>query len=188
MNFLSSLHPNLANVFEVRIPGTSARTVSGYFNDIGAAIEQAELEFKPQAIYVTLNPVKPELLARAVNRLKPYATATTVDADIVRRRWIFVDIDPVRPSGTSATDAEVDLATDLAQSIKERLAEAGWPDPLFGMSGNGAYLLYRIDLPNCPESDTLVSNILDNFDRHFSTDRVKVEWRLFFSRKSSRRG
>lgn len=178
ISFLESLH---GDVFEIRIPKGLCDlrgTISGYFNDAdkaARAIEQADLEFRPKAFYVTLNPVNPALLARSINKLKPYATETTADADIVRRRWLYVDIDPVRPSGTSATDAELQLALDLASHIKSTLGEAGWPEPIYGMSGNGANLLYRIDLPNSPESDALVSNILDNFKRYFSTDRVNVD-------------
>ena len=58
----------------------------------------------------TLNPVSPTLLARAAMRLEPRATSTTGDMDIVRRRWMLIDCDPVRPSDVSATDAELALA------------------------------------------------------------------------------
>jgi hypothetical protein len=40
--------------------------------------------------------VKPELLARAADRVKPYAKVTTGGADIVVRRWMPLDFDPVR--------------------------------------------------------------------------------------------
>ena len=52
-------------------------------------------------------------LGRRANRIKMRLSrkdATTSDADIVRRRFLPIDIDPVRPSGVSGTDAEHGLA------------------------------------------------------------------------------
>jgi len=48
-------------------------------------------------------PVKPDLLARASNRVKAFAETTTSDSDILERRWMLVDCDPVRPAGISSS-------------------------------------------------------------------------------------
>ena len=65
-----------------------------------------ELERKgTRGIYFLPNPVKPELLARSPNRIS-VAGKTTTDADILARRWLLVDVDPVRPADTSASEAE----------------------------------------------------------------------------------
>jgi hypothetical protein len=141
-------------IFEIRglgVPsGKYENVVSGYFNDIAkAAVEVARLGFrKPRGIYTTLNPCNPALLARANNRMVERPAATTADSEIIRRRWLFLDLDPERPSGIAATDDEVQSARDLALEIEDKLRARGWPVPLIAESGNGVYLLYRVDLPN----------------------------------------
>ena len=35
-----------------------------------------------------LNPIVPDLLARAANRVEPWAQETTADTDVTRRRWL----------------------------------------------------------------------------------------------------
>src|SRR6478736_6345811 len=105
-------------VFEVRIPKTKAGTISGYFNDITkAAAVVAKENGKHQAIYATVNPVKPELLARNENKLEFGAQTTSTDADITRRRWFLLDLDPVRSAGISSTNEEIASARDLSEDI-----------------------------------------------------------------------
>ncbi|MBP7144433.1 MAG: hypothetical protein KBA44_04410, partial [Methanoculleus sp.] len=98
-------------------------THSGYFDDYESLARAAEaLDADPSVagIYVTLNAVNPALLARRANRIKLRLSrkdATTADADITRRRWLPVDIDPTRPSGVSSTDAEHEAAIAAADRI-----------------------------------------------------------------------
>ncbi|MFA5214020.1 MAG: hypothetical protein WC406_11840, partial [Methanoregula sp.] len=97
-------------VVEIRMLAENG-THSGYFTDLDALARQAEaLDTDPavHGIYVTLNAVNPALLARRANRIKmhlAHGDATTADADITRRLWLPVDIDPVRPSGVSSTES-----------------------------------------------------------------------------------
>lgn len=151
-------------------------TVSGYFNN-GADLVKAAASLSGQAesVYVTLNPVNPELQARANNRLQDYAKNTTGDKDITSRRWLPIDFDAVRPSGISSTDAEHDDALTRAGLVAEYLAGLGWPEPIAADSGNGAHLLYRIDLPNDEASLTLVRGVLKHLADRFSDDAVKVD-------------
>src|SRR5215471_11673489 len=76
-------------VVEIRVPRRpGCKTISGYFDDQAKLIEQiASLDGKHPAIYVTLNPCAPALLARAANRLNFRAETATSDKDIVVRRW-----------------------------------------------------------------------------------------------------
>src|SRR5580698_1140233 len=90
------------DVVETRILKTKVGTVSGYFDDFDAmaqAIFEADRQYLPQGIFVTLNQLDPALLARACNRLKERCEATTSDNNILRRRWLPIDCDPVRPAG-----------------------------------------------------------------------------------------
>ena len=187
-------------VVEVRALADSV-THSGYFDDHDLLAEQVEaLDADPSVagIYVTLNDVNPALLARRANRIKMRLSrkdATTADADIIRRRWLPVDIDPVRPSGVSSTDAEHDAALAAAERIAAYLAEQGFPAPVRADSGNGAHLLYRIDLPNDEPSTALVKNCLATLDALFSSEAVTVDtanhnaariWKLYGT--TSRKG
>jgi excisionase family DNA binding protein len=73
---------------------------------------------------------------------------------------MFLDIDSERPSGIAATRDERNEATALAGHIRAALSGIGFGKPVCFDSGNGAYLLYRIDLPNDPESDVLIKRCL----------------------------
>ena len=161
-------------VSELRGLHTKQGTVSGYFDDMGKLAQAAQsLSGKAPAVYMTLNPVNPELLARAANRVKPYARETTADRDIVRRRWLPVDFDAVRPAGISTTDAEHEAALSRAGQCRVWLRSQGWPEPIFADSGNGAHLLYRVDLP--VDDDHFVENSLKALAVQFDDDTVVVD-------------
>ena len=90
------------NVVEVRAL-TDQFTHSGYFSDHAAlvrSVEPLDADGSVHGIYVTLNVVNPALLSRRANRIKMRLgkkDSTTSDADILRRRWLPIDIDPLRP-------------------------------------------------------------------------------------------
>jgi len=154
---------------------------SGYFDDLAKAtteILEREKDFRVSGIYATLNEVNPALLARRANRIKvrlERKDASTADADIIRRHWLPIDIDPVRPSGVSSSDEEHETALSLAKTIRSFLVSCGWPDPLMADSGNGAHLLYPVDLPNDDDSRNLIRNVLEILDIRFSHARCKVD-------------
>ncbi len=168
------------SVVEVRALADGV-THSGYFDDhevLARAVEALDADPAVAGIYVTLNTVNPARLARRAHRITMRLSrkdATTADADINRRRWFPVDIDPVRPSGVSSTDAEHDAALAAAERIATYLAEQGFPAPVRADSGNGAHLLYRIDLPNDEAATVLVKNCLATLDALFSNEAVTVD-------------
>ena len=144
------------DVFEVRVlDAVSAdyrreHIESGYFDyeHISAVPEALKRLLSFRGVYVTVNPVNPDLLARAVNRLRPAGrNPTTADTDIVRRRWLLIDCDPRRASGVSSSNSEHESALAKAREIRDGLSSLGWADPIMTDSGNGAQLMYRIDLP-----------------------------------------
>jgi hypothetical protein len=179
---LDILHEQ-GQVFEVRIPKTKAGTISGYFNDTTiAASAIARENGKHPAIYTTLNPVSPDIIARSENRLSvfdPRTSSTTADSEVLRRRWMAVDLDPVRPSGISSTDEEVSAAAEVGGLIVEWLYTLGWPLPLQACSGNGWHLLYRVDLPNDDTSRTNIEFALKTLSYLFSTDKINVDTTVF---------
>lgn len=174
--FLVALHePD--DAFEIRIPkyGRFKLTASGYFDDVDAAVEAAARWDGKANVYLTLNPVNPSLLARAVNRIVDRADATTSDNDVVRRRWLFTDIDAIRPSGISSSEDELSQAESVALQITAFLTEQRWPEPLFAMSGNGFYLLYPIDLPNDDDARDLVAAVIGSLASRFNSEHAKVD-------------
>ena len=151
-------------------------TISGYFDDYQELARCAvELDASGYQVYVTLNPILPALLARSENRLESRLKATTTDGDVVKRTWLPIDLDPVRPSGISASDSEKRAAIQRAIEIRDYLTGKGWPEPLEADSGNGAHLLYQIDLPNDRESLELVKGVLAALDFTFSDSTVSVD-------------
>jgi hypothetical protein len=173
-------------VHEVRIPQTRKGpqrlfgTASGYFDNADAVVAALKPITGADAVgvYITMNPVKPALLARACNQLGDKVKATTSDDDILCRRHLLVDLDPVRdPADVSAADEEVALAILRRDAIRQYLTEEhGWPDPIVSSeTGNGGALLYDIDLPNDAAATDLVQRVLAALDALFSDASVKVD-------------
>jgi hypothetical protein len=164
-------------VYEVRIPKAGRNgTISGYFND-PAKIAQAVARFDGNVpgIYITLNPCKPALIARAANRLRERAEITTSDADILHRRRLLIDCDPKKPAGISSTDEEHARAISVACGIWDELRLVGWPDPIVGDSGNGAHLVYYIDLPNTPAATEMIKRLLAGIAARCDTTDIGVD-------------
>jgi hypothetical protein len=168
-------------VHEVRIPNAGrVGTVSGYFDDHGALADAAlRYDGNVPAIYITLNPVIPALLARASNRLQERVQVTTSDADIIHRRWLLIDFDPVRPAGISSTDHQHGRAISAACAAWDDLRGAGFPDPVVGDSGNGAHLLNLLDLPNDSRATELLRNVLAGVAARCGTEDINVDQTVF---------
>ena len=170
-----------SGVHEVRALGVErAGTVSGYFDgehrdDLIEAC--AELSGVAEGVYMTLNPVMPDVLARAVNRCRNYAKHTTGDAEIAERCWLPLDFDPARPAGISSTDGEHEAALAMARDCREHLVTLGFSKFSLVLldSGNGAHLLCRISLPNDVPARDLVKACIDAVAAKFSNDAVKVD-------------
>jgi hypothetical protein len=92
----------------------------------------------------------------------------------MHRRWLPIDLDPVRPAGISSSDDEHDSAIQRARMIADEM-EHEWERPIIGDSGNGVHLLYSVDLPNDAEALAFVTGALAELDRRYSDDQVKVD-------------
>src|SRR5690348_7575091 len=114
----------LDQVIEVRIPDLRGRkrTDAGYFND-PERLAKAVIPYdgKAKGIYFTLNPVHPDLMARANNRIIEYAEHLTVDPNILNLANLPIDIDPVRLADISSNDAEHEVAIARANAIRDWL-------------------------------------------------------------------
>jgi len=182
LDTLKLLHSS-GEVIEIRIPKAgynNKKVYAGFFNDFDKAVKDIEkYNGKVPGIYVILNTCTPALLSRAVNRIDETGISTTTDNDIIKRLWIYIDIDPRRPAGISSTDQEHEQAISKAYSIKKRLIQMGWTAPVICDSGNGASLLFKIDMENTPDNTNLIKNCLIAFDFMFSDEKTEIDLTVF---------
>lgn len=169
-------------VFEIRCLASRRKRVdAGYFNSIDAAATELSNTTEPyQGIYITPNPVKPDLLARAMNRIKPWAETQTFDTEIQRRLWLLIDVDPDRPRGISSTNLEHNRALTKARAIAGMLdVEFGWCQPMLNSSGNGAHLMYPINEPNDDNTRDLIQLLLKSLAKRFNEPGIKIDTTVF---------
>jgi P4 family phage/plasmid primase-like protien len=149
---------------------------SAHLNDmVREAIQVTNLA---EGVYFTLNPLNRALLSRRRNRFdEAHSGGAASDMDVLRRRLLLVDVDPVRLSGISSTDGEKDRAWEMIERVRLHLAGNGWPDPAVADSGNGYHLLYRIDLP--ADDGGLVRQVLTALAQRFDLVDVKIDQKVF---------
>src|SRR5262245_49581420 len=118
------------DVFEVRAKDVRAQygrpyVEAGYFDRdhlTQAADAALRLTDHARAVYVTLNALRADILARCCNRTQRAEEGQlTKDADVIRRLWLYIDIDPVRDALVSATDAEKAEARQVAEAVRDHL-------------------------------------------------------------------
>jgi len=151
--------------------------LAGYFDDFDVLSKTAANLSNNGAygLYITPQEINSDLLARALNKTKK-GIKTTSDKDVTRYRYLLIDLDANRVSGVSSTLEEKKAAFDKLREVYSYLKSQGWPEPIFGDSGNGAHLLYRVDL--APDSD-LIERCLRALSFMFDTDKVIVDQTVF---------
>jgi hypothetical protein len=82
------------------------------------------------------------------------------DDDVLKRRWILIDIDAGQPADTNSTDAEHADTLAMAKAVILALQDYGFPAPALTNSGNGHHVYVRVDLENTPASAFLVRRFL----------------------------
>jgi len=183
-------------VFEIRCLTQSKQVDAGYFDKPEyAANALLDLGGYYTGIYITPNPLNDALLARSFNRMTKWAQNTTHDDDVIRRAWLLIDFDAIRPKGISSSDTEHQAALDKAGQVAGLLSLVyGWPQPMLNSSGNGAHLMYPIDEPNTEAVRDEIAKFLKILRAKYSDAQVDVDavnynaariWRLpaTFARK-----
>ena len=100
--------------------GRPRNTFSGYFVNPEKFVEAVRFASKHSGgIYMPINVLKPDLIARRANKALEFSTITTADSDIILRQFIPIDLDPKRSAGVSSTDAQHSAATAKAWKIFE---------------------------------------------------------------------
>ncbi len=172
-------------VIELRILKTGFKgkqTHAGYF-DSAASLLSSLKKGKYESyygIYITLNPISESLLSRYNNRIESNIVSTTANADIIKRTWLYIDIDPVRPSNIASSDHEHQEALDIAELISTELnMDYSFPVPIVADSGNGASLLYRIELNNNDESKQLIIDVLQAIADKYNSGTICIDQTVF---------
>lgn len=125
-------------------------------------------------------PIPIDLLHRyQLNQIVRAWNGRVKDHDIPLRRAVYIDIDPVRPSGISATDAEKRAVMEVRDRVEQFLnRELCEPAALGrGDSGNGAFILIGLERP-CPEvllNSARVQHFLKLLGKEFSTSSVTID-------------
>lgn len=114
------------DIIEVRIFHKDGSKFWGYYLDKEALAKDVIVyDFRKdiKGIFVTLNPVNNALLARSINQIKSARkdTKLTSDEDISKRKWLFIDIDPKRPTQISSTYEEHENAKNIAIKVRDYL-------------------------------------------------------------------
>ncbi len=180
-------------VFEIRVLealtkqwNSREHTEAGYFDyeHIEEIPRQLSNLLAYKGIYVTVNPLNPAVLGRAANRFKHDKLIGAKDEEVAHRRWLLIDCDAKRVSGVPSSEEEHAHALAKAEEIRAGLASMGWPEPISLDSGNGAQLMFRIDLP--AQDDGLIKRCLESLsacsDAYVEIDQTVFNpariWRL----------
>ena len=170
-------------LFEVRVIYNSKQMYSGYFKTADDLIKAFNKDIRDYAncnIYITLNSLNEACYSREQqNFFKKNAKATSSDNDVVGYDWLFIDVDPKRPTGTSSSDDQVAAAKEIGNKVYSFMKNIGFYDPLFGFSGNGVHLLYRIKMKNSDENRELIKKCLNVLDMYFSDDEIQIDLKNF---------
>lgn len=157
-------------------PYTKAQT--GFYEDTVLAASHAAryAGMHCAGVYVTLNQLSPHAQSWGADRIAKGRGAA--DADILRYRYLYIDVDPVRPSDTNANESERTAARERASQVLAYLRDAGWPDPVWaGNSGSGSMMLFRIDL--APDAQPLIQRALQGLHDLFGDHAVGIDTSVF---------
>lgn len=170
-------------LFEVRVIYNSKQMYSGYFKTADDLIKAFNKDIRDYAscnIYITLNSLNEACYSREQqNFFKKNAKATSSDNDVVGYNWLFIDVDPKRPTGTSSSDDQVAASKEIGNKVYSFMKNIGFYDPLFGFSGNGVHLLYRVKMKNSDENRELIKKCLNVLDMYFSDDEIQIDLKNF---------
>ena len=175
-----------SKLVEIRLLGKN--TYSGYFTNIDTLIAQLRplldhnnyQYYGAMQAYFTLNEVNEDLYSREQRDVfvkKP--KSTTTDGDIVRRRFVLIDLDPQRSAGISASNDEFEKAHMKCVDVYKYLLANGFKEPIITVSGNGYHCYVPCDMPNDDEHNELIKKFLQSLSNIFGGDDVEVDEKVF---------
>lgn len=159
---------------EIRIVGRNL-TASGYFSDPDSIIEWVS-RYDNCNIYFVINSINAQCASRPqYGKVLERPSSTTTDTEIVKRDWVFLDIDVNRVKDTNATDSETEYAKEVARKVVRYLKEQGFKAPVIIFSGNGMHLYYRCDLLNTSAVGDGIKKFVEALGVLFDDERVKID-------------
>lgn len=186
LGWLDLIHGD-SSAFEIRIlvPSTDPKwprpTIwSGIYNDSGKAYDDL-VAFKQawSACYFTIN----ETNLPVTNSLKRKTkeVVCTSDSDVTHRKWVWIDIDPIRyeeglwvDSKRPSNSDELTFAESTARDIARFLSNRGFPEPILACSGNGYHLLWRCE-SGYPTDDSSYRRMLSEVALRFNSAKIDID-------------
>ena len=171
---------------EIRLLGKSP--YSGYFCDVETLIKAlkpllSDLNtqyYGNMQAYFTLNEINEDLYSREQrDQFVKKPKATTTDGDIVRRKFVMIDLDPTRAAGISASDEEFEKAHLKAVAVYRYLIKSGFKEPMITTSGNGYHIYIPCDMPNDDEHTDLVKRFLQGLSKMFTDSNVEIDEKVY---------
>lgn len=176
---LAIIKPDAA-LYEIRIIGNDRSNYSGYFTDADTMLKALKRVNVNGNVYITLNHINEACYDREQkDKFIRNAKATTSDNDIDGYEWLFIDLDPKRPAGTSSTDEQVEKSKALGNKVYKFMSDLGFEKPVTALSGNGVHLLYKIELANEPDRKKLIETSLKTLSMLFSDSEIEVDRKNF---------
>ena len=168
------------NFTEVRILGRYQ--YSGYFRSLDGLIAAIEpyCRMDDEQLYFVLNEIDPACYGRQQSeKIVKSPKITTNDHDIIRRKWVMVDFDPLRKSGTNASDEEYQEAYRRSREVFRFLRDKGFSEPVVCCSGNGVHLDYAVDMPADDETRETLKRFFAYLGQRFNDERVEIDPKNF---------
>jgi len=154
------------------------------------AREAVYYNHKDYAVYFTPNPLNPEVMDVHPGR-KNRAVAgkhkdkLAHDADVLCRRWLMIDVDPVRAAGhdkESSTDVEKAEAWKVAELVRyelvgndETVLPDGWKEPIIVDSGNGYHLYFAMPTDGSELVESRVNDLLQGLAFLYDTATAMID-------------
>jgi hypothetical protein len=157
------------------------QTLGGFFDNVDDLIQELRTIQSALGQYITIQQLDTDLLHRAKNKIIPLRKDnSTPDKNVTHYRWLPLDCDIVRKVKLiSSNDEEHERALRHAQQVKQILTELDWPAPIEADSGNGAHLLYHIDLPNTDENVDLIKRVLAGIAARTDTEAITLDQTVY---------
>lgn len=150
--------------------------------------EQVELLRRAQktrdysGAYLLFNAIDARIAERyGLGEWGPAHAGRASDKEILVRRAVFIDVDPVRPKGISATDEERSAAREVAMGVRDLLTSRFGKEAIgWGSSGNGYYMLIAVvhEIPN-KEHGPRIKKLLSGLAAKFGTEAASIDGSVF---------
>ena len=166
---------------EVRILGKFQ--YSGYFKSFDNLCKQLEpyTEMDDEQIYFVMNNISSDCYARPqCEKFLKSPKATTKDDEIISRKFLLCDFDPIRLPNISSSPEQFELAHKKAQDVYRYLKDdCGFEDMVVAISGSGWHLLIPVNISCNEETDKIVKDFYAYMGNKFTDDKVEYDVKVY---------